>query len=297
MFDINPVEYMMADINTSIALVTTLIFGSVSDWILANYAPIVKLGLTALIFQWIMNMSGSGFATDIYKYVWKIALTLIVATSWAYYSVFVEFITEIANELGVGALNAMTGQNAASMDQAMGEFFMRGVEATSNSFTLRAGVMGILTGLVIAAATLFISGGLLIIIVQSKVMLAVWLGFGGLFIIMLIWGFSSGLFKTFVMQVVNWSIIPMIAYPVASVFLPQADRILATPGIAEKMGQSVVLLVLAFITWVNLKQVPNSVAGVIGGLALGDEFRARQGAGRGFRGFFSSGSQNTVSKL
>jgi len=295
----NPITYLLTDLDAALANVTFSIFGAVSQWIMANASPLIKLGLLGVIFSWAFSLTGKDFAKDLYQYTIKIIATLIFATAWPYYGLVVNFINGAPNELGVDAFNSMTGSSAGSIDDAMGQFLIKGLETSMDSFLSWSWGLGQIVALIIFSATFILGAGLLLIIVQSQVFLAIWLGFGCIFFVMFIFGFTSGLFKGWLMQVLNYAFIPVIAYPVAAIFLPIANNILDTPNISAKFIQSVILLILAFISWVNLKQVPNSVAGVIGGLALGDEYRARRGAYDTAKRLFSGGKgkTNTVTKL
>jgi len=273
----NPVDYIMALIDAAVVTYIQQAFGGVSAWLSSQMQTLISLAIIAYGIAWIYKLTPNK-AHELFQFFIKATVIIYITTHWSHYSILVGLFTEVPNEIAGSAMGSLGGNDPTTMNTLLGDYLDRGLDATAFAFQTSSWGSGIIIGVVLLVSTIVGVMGLLVIIILSKIMLSVLLGFGPIFIFMALFGFTGRMFDTWIQQTLNYAILPMFAYGVAMVTLPIAIDVINTPDVWTMLKQSLVVMILAFINWVALKQVAQMTAGIAGGFSLGDEYRARRNA-------------------
>ena len=199
----------------------------------------------------------------------KIAIIYILITQWGWFSgIFVDLLTNGPNQIG-GLLLSSAGVagmgNAASANSFTGHFIELGLSKAGSVFSFG---VGILQSIIIGVGTILIGGYLLFLIALSKIALALLLGVGPIFIILLLYKGTSKIFEAWVQQCVNYALIPIFAYGVGIIVVTLADQVLKSPNLLLSLGNTFAFLIYAIIGFLVLLQVTAKAAAIAGGIQL-----------------------------
>jgi type IV secretion system protein VirB6 len=257
-------------------------FGSLTDtihilWRLMFIVFIAVYGYKILI-------SGRFSASDLFVHCTKIIVLLVIATQWdtfflIVYNMTTDLPSDIAGQILQGSTNTL-GSSAQPGDQAsanagLSEFYDRGMQVVEKMLE-GAGFSEI--GLFFYAGAVFVGtvafagyAGMLIIL--SKIAVAILLAVGPVFILLLIFTNTRGLFEGWLRTLLNYSVIPIFVYTLLAFLLSLAERPLenleqqSTTGDGFMNGMAPFCL-MSFIAVLLLMQTMNMAASVTGGLSL-----------------------------
>ncbi len=257
-------------------------FGSLSDsihilWQLMFIVFIAVYGYKVMI-------SGRFSASDMIVHCVKIIILLAVATQWdtffvIVYNMVTDLPSDIAGQILQGATNTL-GSSAQPTDQltansGLSDFFDRGMKVVQRILE-GAGIMEwsvyFYAGVVFMGTVGFAAyAGMLIIL--SKVALAILLAVGPVFILLLVFSNTRGLFEGWLRTLLNYSVIPIFVYTLLAFLLSLAERPLENmeqnSGVNDPVLDGVAPYALVtFISVLLLMQVMNMAASVTGGLSL-----------------------------
>jgi type IV secretion system protein VirB6 len=211
----------------------------------------------------------------------KITIIYILITQWGWFSqIFVTFFTNFPSEVGGVLLNSVGAPgmgNANSANSFIGNFIMLGLTEAGNVFSFG---VGILQSILIALATIILGAYLLYLIALSKIALALLLGTGPIFIVLLLYKGTNKMFEAWVQQCVNYALIPIFAYGVGIIVIGLADQVLRSPNIVTSLGNTFAFLIYAVIGFLVLLQVTAKAAAIAGGIQLNPMHREIHTMGR-----------------
>lgn len=257
-------------------------FGSLSDavsilWQLMFVVFIAVYGYKTLI-------SGRFSAPDLIVHCLKIIVLLAVATQWdtfflIVYNMVTDLPSDIAGQILEGSASnlASAGQpgDQASANAGLSQFYERGMAVVQRMLE-GAGLTDM--GLYFYAGSVFIGtvgfagyAGMLIIL--SKIAVAILLAVGPIFILLLIFTNTRGLFEGWLRTLLNYSVIPIFVYTLLAFLLALAEHPLENleqqsatdDGFMNGMAP---FCLMTFISVLLLMQAMNMSASVTGGLSL-----------------------------
>ena len=275
-------------------------FGSLTDaihilWRLMFVVFIAVYGYKVII-------SGRFSFTDMIVHCVKIIVLLIIATQWdtfflIAYNMATNLPSDMAGQVLQGATNTLNS-GAQPIDQAtansgLSNFFDRGM-AIVQKILEGAGFMDVgiwLYALAVFMGTVGFAGYAGMLIVLSKIAVALLLALGPVFILLLIFSNTRGLFEGWLRTLLNYAVIPAFVYTLLAFLLSLAERPLQNleqnSGITQSLLDGVAPYALVtFISVLLLMQVMNMAASITGGLSLSTmgapswSIRATKGIGR-----------------
>jgi type IV secretion system protein VirB6 len=185
----------------------------------------------------------------------------------------------MAGQVLQGATNTLNS-GAQPIDQAtansgLSNFFDRGM-AIVQKILEGAGFMDVgiwLYALAVFMGTVGFAGYAGMLIVLSKIAVALLLALGPIFILLLIFSNTRGLFEGWLRTLLNYAVIPAFVYTLLAFLLSLAERPLQNleqnSGITQSLLDGVAPYALVtFISVLLLMQVMNMAASITGGLSL-----------------------------
>lgn len=275
-------------IETTINNVDTIIFAFVSG-AFGSFTPIVStlwrlmFIIFIAVFGYKVIISGRFSASDLLVNMLKIIILLIVATRWDHFTLLVYNITtdlpaDIAGVLisSVDAATATPGvSNEATANTALSAFYDRAMMVTSK---VLEGAGWTKWGLYIYAfviwfGALAFTGFAAMLIILSKMAVAILLAVAPLFILLLIFANSKSLFDGWLRTLLNYAVIPIFVYGVLALMLSISELPLqflennSNPDDAI-LSSIAPFLFICVVSVLILSQVMNLSASVTGGLSL-----------------------------
>lgn len=257
-------------------------FGSLTDsvhilWRLMFIVFIAVYGYKVMI-------SGKFSASDMLTHCLKIIVLLVVATQWdtfftIVYNMVTDLPSDIAGQILQGADNTLnsTAQpgDTVSANSGLSSFFDRGMKVVEKILE-GAGLTDF--GLYLYAGAVFVgtvgfAGYAGMLIVLSKIAIAILLAVGPVFILLLIFTNTRSLFEGWLRTLLNYAVIPIFVYTLLAFLLSLAERPLQNleqnSGITKSLLDGVAPYALVtFISVLLLMQIMNIAASITGGLSL-----------------------------
>lgn len=178
--------------------------------------------------------------------------------------------------------SVVTGAPPGSVATSLDTLFSKIFEVSEAAWN-RAGVMNGNFGLYIIGAAILIAGGMLTVVVAflillSKIMTAVLLVLGPLFISMLLFNATQRWFESWLGMVVNYGLILVIGAAVGQLMVELGGYYIDSmsngdSGTMANLGDAAMLCIIYALCILVVKQVPSVASALGGGLAL-----ATQGA-------------------
>ena len=234
------------------------------------------------VYGYKVIISGRFSASDLIWHCLKIIILLVIATQWDTFFLFVyNMATDLPSDLA-GLLIASAAGNAgteasdeASANLALSEFFDRGMTVSSkllegaawNDFGqyLYAGLVWF--------GTIGLTGYSTMLIVLSKLAIAILLSVGPVFILLLIFVNTKSLFEGWLRTLLNYAIVPIFVYALLALILmliEQPLRILEenTDTESELLSYIGPFLLTTIVSMLLLSQILNMAASITGGVSL-----------------------------
>ncbi|MFN3828373.1 MAG: type IV secretion system protein [Micavibrio sp.] len=249
------------------------------------------------VYGYKVMISGRFSASDMIVHCVKIIIILVVATQWdtfftIAYNMVTDFPNDIAGQILQGSTNTL-GSNAQPTDQmtansGLSNFFDRGMKIVQKILE-GAGLtdfgLYLYAGIVFMGTVCFAGyAGMLIIL--SKIAVAILLAVGPIFILLLIFSNSRGLFEGWLRTLLNYSVIPIFVYTLLAFLLSLAERPLENLEEHSSVTQALLdgvapYALVTFISTLLLMQIMNMAASVTGGLSLSTMRGPSWGLGKG----------------
>ncbi|PZQ45462.1 MAG: hypothetical protein DI551_07285 [Micavibrio aeruginosavorus] len=235
------------------------------------------------IYGYKVMISNRFSAPDIVWHCVRIVVLLIVATQWDafllfFYDITTKLPSDIAGQMMQAAaknMGAVSTNPENTANSALHEFFDRGNTVTSKILE-GAGWdnLGQYTyALAVWSGTIGVAGYAVMLIILSKLAVAILLAVGPLFILLLIFANTKSLFEGWLRTLLNYAVIPIFVYTLLSLIL----TILETSLVAlEKDSEEKLnlissvgpFLLTSFVSILLLAQILNMAASVTGGVSL-----------------------------
>lgn len=236
------------------------------------------------IYGYKIFIHGRFSAPDLVTHCIKIIIVLILATQW---STFYEFIYRLATDMpadlagrimqaAASSLGAQTAANSpASANTLLSVFYDRAM-AVSSKLLQGAGwsALGLYfyAGIVWLAAGAF-TGYAAMLIILSKLAVAVLLAVGPFFILLLIFHDTRKLFEGWLRALLNYAMVPIFVYTLLALLLavtfPTLNYLETHSGIYSQLITAIgPFAITTYIATILLRQVMNIVANITGGVSL-----------------------------
>lgn len=279
----------MGAIETLISNVDGIILGFVQGSFGSLSGPVQTLWRLMFIvfiavYGYKVIISGKFSTSDLITHCVKIIALLVLATQWDHFFIFVyrmvtDLPSDIAGKIMEGAASILgAGAQASSETTANGalsSFFDRGMLVVQkllegahwNDFTIYfyAGA--------VALGTVGLTGYAAMLIILSKIAVAILLALGPIFLLLLIFTTARGLFEGWLRTLLNYAVVPVFVYTLLAFLLTLAEQPLKNLE-AHSAPQDAVLtgvgpfMLIALISILLLMQIMNMAASVTGGLSL-----------------------------
>lgn len=219
--------------------------------------------------------------------LFRVFLIYTMATSWSDFQVFAyAFFNDTPSAIG----NAMLGAAASANNTGLG-VNLTSVNAVQNAltnvwnttlnlasaFTQNAGYLSagpyIFAGIMVVAVALLIAYAVFVITL-AKLFMWLLLALGPIFIILLLFGFTSQFFSGWIRTIVLYFVVQVLIYAFLAFFLALSQQYFdAASGVATNQtatfGNVGPIIVVALIGFFLLMQIPTAAANIVGGFALG----------------------------
>ena len=235
------------------------------------------------VFGYKVIISGRFSAPDLVVNTLKIIVILSIATEWdTFFLLVYNLVTEMPSDLGgqimQGAANAFSApvaNDAITANSALADYFDRSM-AVSETILQAAGWTDF--GLyfyvfLIWVGTLLFTGYAAMLIILSKIAVAVLLAVAPIFILLLIFANTRNLFEGWLRTLLNFALIPIFVYALLALSLTLAEAPLqfleANSDPDKSLMASVGAFVFtSFVFFMVLAQVMNMAASITGSLSL-----------------------------
>ncbi|MFH1159244.1 MAG: type IV secretion system protein [Pseudomonadota bacterium] len=236
------------------------------------------------VYGYKIIISGKFSASDLVMNCVKIIVLLVLATQWSAFFLFVyRMVTDLPSDIAgqiMQAASAAFGNAAVASDpitasNALEQFYDRSVRVAAQ---LLEGAGWHQTGLYFYAlitwlCALGFTAYATMLIVLSKLAVAVLLAVGPIFILLLIFTDTRKLFEGWLRALLNYAIIPVFVYTLLAILLALAEAPLRYMeqhnGVYDQFFTSVgPFLLICSISIMLLAQIMNMAASITGGIAL-----------------------------
>ena len=208
--------------------------------------------------------------TPVQDFAWtmlKLAVIYGLISTWGLFSdIVVEFITKTPDAMAGVISGGSTGEGVS---REMGLIYIDIIAAVDKVMSADGWVMPyVLGGLIFLIATLMMAYALFLIAL-SKIALAVLVGIGPLFILMLMFKQTQKVFEAWLQQVVNYMLIVILTVAVLSFMQEIAKSAVETIPLDDTaLGDLVPPCMIFLITFLLLTQVMSIASALGGGVAL-----------------------------
>ena len=208
--------------------------------------------------------------TPVQEFAWtmlKFAVIYGLISTWGLFSgIVVQFITNTPDAMAGVISGGNTGTTAS---HAIGNVYIKAIAVADNAMSARGWFMPyLLGGLILLAATLMMIYALFLIAL-SKVALAVLVGLGPLFILMLMFKQTQKVFEAWLQQIINYMLIVILTVGVLGLMETiAANAVTAIPPDGISLGDVIPAAITFLITFLLLTQVMTIASALGGGIAL-----------------------------
>lgn len=234
------------------------------------------------VYGYKVIISGRFSASDLVWHCLKIILLLVVATEWDTFFLFIyNMATDMPSDIA-GILIASAADNIGSgandensANQALSLFFDRGM-AVSSKLLEGAGWSDfgqyMYAGMV-WLGTIGLAGYSTMLIVLSKLAVAILLAVGPVFILLLIFANTKSLFEGWMRTLLNYAVVPIFVYALLALILMLIEQPLTileqnSNTNSELLSYIGPFLLTAIVSILLLSQILNMAASITGGVSL-----------------------------
>lgn len=284
-------ETLITQLDTIILSFVQGAFGSLTPAIQTLWRMMFVIFIA--VYGYKIMISGRFSAADLLSHCVKIIILLALATQWdLFFLIVFNMLTDLPSDIAGQIMQAAAasfgaGAQAGTVDTAntaLSRFFERGM-AVSATVLQGAGWRDIgqyLYAFAIWLGTIGLTGYAAMLIILAKLAVAVLLGIGPLFILLLIFANTRALFEGWLRTLLNYALIPVFVYTLLAILLTLAEAPLAHleahSGAADALISAVgPFLLISTIAVLLLAQILNIAASVTGGVSLSTMGFARAG--------------------
>ncbi len=229
-------------------------------------------------------ISGRFSASDLLIHCVKIIIILGLATKWDMFFLFIfnmvtDLPSDIAGQMMLAASSSFSsaGQvgSEASANTALSQFFDRGMAVSANVLQ-GAGWTDFgqyFYAFAIWIGTIGVTGYAAMLIILAKLAVAVLLGLGPIFILLLIFTNTKALFEGWLRTLLNYALVPVFVYTLLAILLTLAEGPLSYLEKSSNIYDELItaigpFLLISVISILLLAQILNIAASVTGGVSL-----------------------------
>lgn len=236
------------------------------------------------IYGYKIMISGQFSVSDLVTHCVKIIVILGLATQWDMFFLFIfNMVTDLPSNIAGHMISAASSSfesdaqadSEASANNALSQFFDRGMAVSANvlqgagwtSFGQYFYAFAVWLG------TIGITGYAAMLIILAKLAVAILLGIGPIFILLLIFTNTRTLFEGWLRTLLNYALIPVFVYALLAILLTLAEGPLSylesSSGIYDELITAIgPFLLICVISVLLLAQILNIAASVTGGVSL-----------------------------
>jgi len=272
-------EQLIINVNNIVLGFVQGSFGSLSGTVHALWYLMFIVFIA--VYGYKIMISGRFSASDIIVHCLKIIVLLVLATDWNTFFLFIyRMVTDMPSDLaGQIMQGASAGFGSAAdpvtVNTALSQFYARSLHVAS---LLLEGASWSQTGLYLYAflvwlGALVFTGYAMMLIILSKLAVAVLLAVGPLFILLLMFTNTRKLFEGWLRTLLNYALIPVFVYVLLAILLTLAESPLRYmelhSGVYDQFLTSIgSFLMICVVSAMLLGQVMGMAASVTGGVAL-----------------------------
>lgn len=225
----------MTAINSIINNVDTIILNYVQG-AFGTLSPVIATLWTSMfiifiaVYGYKVIISGKFGMQDLLVHCFRIIVVLVIATGWDEFFLFVydlttTFPSDIAGQILAGTVTTLDGtptpSDVASANTALGSFYERGSQASSNILDAAGwSDFGLfMYAFAVWGATIALAGYAMMLIILSKLAMGILLAVGPFFILMLVFGQTKTLFEGWLRTLLNYALIPVFVYSLLALLL------------------------------------------------------------------------------
>ena len=234
------------------------------------------------VYGYKVIISGRFSASDLVWHCFKIILLLVIATEWDTFFLFVyNMATDLPADISglliaAAADNIGSGANdESSANQALSTFFDRGMTVSSKLLEgagwsdfgqyMYAGLVWF--------GTIGLTGYSTMLIVLSKLAVAILLAVGPVFILLLVFANTKSLFEGWLRTLLNYAIVPIFVYALLALILMLIEQPLTILEQNSNTNSNLLsyigpFLLTAIVSMLLLSQILNMAASITGGVSL-----------------------------
>lgn len=255
-----------------------------------NGVNVAALLLTLYVIFWGFGLwfgTARGGPLEAAFRLFRVFLIYTMATSWSDFQVFAYgFFNDTPSAIGNAMLGALANANNTGLGvnltsvNAVQTALTNVWNSTLNlasAFTQNAGYLSagpyVFAGIMVVAVALLIAYAVFVITL-AKLFMWLLLALGPIFIILLLFGFTSQFFSGWIRTIVLYFIVQVLIYAFLAFFLALSQQYFdAASGVATNQtatfGNVGPIIVVALIGFFLLMQIPTVAANIVGGFALG----------------------------
>lgn len=234
------------------------------------------------VYGYKVIISGRFSASDLVWHCFKIIILLVIATGWDTFFLFIyNMVTDLPSDLA-GLLIAAAADNIgngaddeSSANQALSTFFDRGMTVSSKLLEgagwsdfgqyMYAGLVWF--------GTIGLTGYSTMLIVLSKLAVAILLAVGPVFILLLVFINTKSLFEGWLRTLLNYAIVPIFVYALLALILMLIEQPLTILEQNSNTNSNLLsyigpFLLTAIVSMLLLSQILNMAASITGGVSL-----------------------------
>ena len=243
-----------------------------SQYIYSMWHFAAILAITFIGFNFLFG--GQSTVRDMVMQLFKIVFILMVITVAAdFQAVFYYISTVWPDEISTHILNA-GGSGTDSVNTKLDDFFKAGMDGGKKVLNAEGwvkGISGIITFVLIFVVTLIFTAAALILTILSKIVVAIMLSLGPLFVIGLLFERTRGFFEGWFKALMSFALIPIILYSLLALVLALLDSQIALMDLASE-GKSLSILapfiIMGVVGIALILQVQGIAAQIAGGIAM-----------------------------
>ena len=241
------------------------------DALVTSHQTEILLVLTIYValYGWaVLNAWIETTLTDAVKRVVSMAVVVMLATQWSYFSIFGYDVFTAGPAKLIAAMTHGAMDPASLLDQVFDKGVRAGYALMQEGGWSDMGLVVI--GALVAFGTVVVVGYSLFLIVLAKIALAILLGLAPLFLLFLLFNATRDFFGQWLRQIFNFALIPVLVFGMSAVMLKFVDSSLTRLEVAttSRLGEVTFLLLIGFILVMLLRQVMGIAAGLGGGIQL-----------------------------
>ncbi len=241
------------------------------DALVTSHQTEILLVLTIYValYGWaVLNAWIETTLTDAVKRVVLMAVVVMLATKWSFFSTFCYDVFTSGPAKLIAAMTRGTMDPASLLDQVFDKGVRAGYALMQEGGWSDMGLVVI--GAVVALGTVVTVGYSLFLIVLAKIALAILLGLAPLFLLFLLFNATRDFFGQWLRQIFNFALVPVLVFGMSAVMLKFIDSSLTRLEAAttSRLGEVTFLLLIGFILVMLLRQVMGIASGLGGGVQL-----------------------------